>query len=204
VSEGQETFQSLWADQRSQEPEIFAQFADAICELPDFRVLHFGDYETVALKRMQATLPKSLHPRIDAILERTTNVLSVIHPHIYLPTYSNALKDIGRFLGFQRADEDATGLQSIIWRKSWNDNRASEIKARLLQYNRDDCRELEHITDFVRQLISPISTGAALPLTPIKVAPTEDLISFRPRRELFRPREYAFGGPSKGCQMRLY
>ena len=119
VSAGQETFHTFWADQKSDEPDIFAQFAEAICELPDLRILHFGEYESVALKRMKTRLPEYLHPKIDAILERATNVLSVIHPHVYFPTYSNGLKDIGRFLGFERAHEDATGLQSIVWRKNW-------------------------------------------------------------------------------------
>jgi hypothetical protein len=140
---------------------------------------------------MKARLPESLHPRIDAILERATNVLSVIHPHLYFPTYSNGLKDIGRFLGFQRADEDATGLQSILWRKIWNENRDPDIRARLLQYNQDDCRELKRIVDFVRRVTAPDSTSAALPGTPFKVAPTEELNTARPRWELFRPREYA-------------
>jgi predicted RecB family nuclease len=139
VSEGQEAFHSFWASETSQEPELFIQFAEAVANLPDFRVLHFGDYETVALRRMRARLPESVRPSIDAILERTTNVLSVIHPHVYFPTYSNGLKDIGRFLGFKRADVDATGLQSIIWRKTWNITRAPDIKALLLRYNKDDC-----------------------------------------------------------------
>ncbi len=42
VSEGQETFQSFWADQKSEEPERFYQFAEAVCRLDHFRVLHFG------------------------------------------------------------------------------------------------------------------------------------------------------------------
>src|SRR5260370_36803848 len=96
-----------------------------------------------ALKRMKATLPESLHPKLDIILERATNVLSVIHPHVYFPTYSNSLKEIRRFLGFVRNDKIATGLQSIVWRNTWNDNEAAEIKARLLQYNQDDCRALK-------------------------------------------------------------
>src|SRR2546427_7081408 len=95
-----------------------------------------------------ASRPGSFLPRAeDAILERATNVLSVIHPHVYFPTYSNGLKDIGRFLEFERADKDAMGLQSIVWRKSWNENPAPDIKTRLLQYNQDDCRELRHIAD---------------------------------------------------------
>jgi len=99
VSEGKEIFHSFWADHESQEPDIFSQFVEAVCQWDDFRILHYGRYETVALKRMKTRLPESLHSKIDAILERSTNVLSVIHPHVYFPVYSSGLKDIGRFLG---------------------------------------------------------------------------------------------------------
>ena len=171
VSGGQEVFQSFWADQHSEEPERFSQFADAVTQLDDFRVLHFGDYEAVALRRMKTRLPDSLHPKIDAILERATNVLSIIHPHLYFPTYSNSLKDIGRFLGFRRSDEDATGLQSILWRTVWTESEAPGIKARLLQYNQDDCRELKYVADFVQQIISPDSRAADLFRVPFVAHP---------------------------------
>jgi predicted RecB family nuclease len=191
VCEGQETFHTFWADQKSDEPTMFAQFADVICKLPEFRVLHFGRYETIALKRMKARVPEYLHSKIDMILERATNVLSAIHPHVYFPTYSNGLKEIGRFLGFVRADEDATGLLSIVWRKNWDDNHDPDIKARLVQYNQDDCRELRHIADFIRGLTSADSATAIVPPTTFKIIRTGELAEDRPRWELFRPKEYA-------------
>jgi predicted RecB family nuclease len=192
VCEGQETFHTFWADRESDEPTMFAQFAEAICKLPDFRVLHFGGYEAAALKRMKARVPEYLQPKVDMILDRATNVLSAIHPHVYFPTYSNGLKEIGRFLGFQRAGGDATGLDSIVWRKSWDDNRDADIKARLVQYNQDDCRELRHISDFIRGLIPADSATAIAPTTALKTIRTEELATDRPRWELFRPKEYAF------------
>jgi predicted RecB family nuclease len=155
VSDGKESFHSFWADDESQEPDIFFQFIEAVCQLADCRILHFGGYETVALKRMRARLPESFHAKIDALLERATNVLSVIHPHIYFPVYSNGLKDIGRFLGFQRTQESATGLQSIVWRKNWTKARTADNKAQLLQYNQDDCRALKHVVESIDSLLSP-------------------------------------------------
>ncbi len=154
VSGGKESFHSFWADHKSQELEIFLQFIEAVCQLADWRVLHLGGYETAALKRMKARLPESCHAKIDAILERATNVLSVIHPHIYFPIYSNGLKDIGRFLAFKRAHESAAGLQTIVWRKDWNKTKAPDIKAQLLQYNQDDCRALKHVVESIGSLIS--------------------------------------------------
>jgi len=155
VSEGKEIFHSFWADHESQEPDIFSQFVEAVCQWPDFRILHYGRYEAVALKRMKTRSPESLHAKIDVILGRATNVLSVIHPHVYFPVYSNGLKDIGRSLGFEWAHENVTGLQAMVWRENWNKTKAPDIKAQLVQYNQDDCRALKHVVDCIGRLISP-------------------------------------------------
>jgi predicted RecB family nuclease len=131
LRDGQEIFHSFWADRKSDEPGIFAQFAETICDLVDCRVLHYGDYESVALKRMRARLPEHLRSKIDTILKQATNVLSVIHPHIYFPAYSNGLKDIGRFLGCERAHEGVTGLQTIVWRSNWERSRCADVSQSL-------------------------------------------------------------------------
>ncbi|MCX6575217.1 MAG: TM0106 family RecB-like putative nuclease, partial [Candidatus Aminicenantes bacterium] len=161
VSDGQETFHTFWADQESDEPAIFTQFAETICQLDNFRILHYGDYETVALRRIKARLPECLHPKIDAILERATNVLSVIHPHIYFPTYSNGLKNIGRFLGCERT------------------------------YNQDDCRTLKHVCEFIKRLTFMDDTSPAVDRTLPKTIRTDEMTKERPRWELFGPKEYA-------------
>ena len=114
VSEETEIFHSFWADQKSDEPTVFAQLVEAIRDLPELQILHYGKYERVALLRMKARLPECLHPTIDGLLERATNVLSVIHPHVYFPTYSNGLKDIGRFLQFERAQENIGRLRAEV------------------------------------------------------------------------------------------
>ncbi len=192
VSKDQEIFRSFWSNCIAEESEAFSQFVDEISRLDDFQVLHFGDYEITALRRMRHQLSDRLQSRIDTILERCTNILSVIHPHIYFPTYSNSLKDIGRFLGFQRTYVDASGLDSIIWRTTWNESHAEEIKARLLQYNRDDCLELKHITEFLIQAINQPKCAQTSPLQePFKVASTEGLAITSPRQRAFGHRTYA-------------
>ena len=64
VSEGHEAFHSFWASEVSEEPEQFVQFVDLVLNLADFRILHLGDYEAVALRRMKARLPETLHSKI--------------------------------------------------------------------------------------------------------------------------------------------
>lgn len=190
VSKEKEIFYSFWADHDSQEPDIFSQFVEVVYQLADFKILHFGGYETVALKRMKARLPEGLHAKVDAILERTTNVLSVIHSHIYFPVHSNSLKDIGRFLGFEWAHaENATGLQAIIWRESWNKTKDTDIKAQLLRYNQDDCRALKHVVESIGRLIS---SSDAMPGHPRGSAiNTEDLKPASRGSHRFRQIEFA-------------
>ena len=191
VSDSQETFHAFWADRKSDEPAIFTQFAETICQLTDFRVLHYGGYETVALKRMKARLPECHHPKIDTILKRATNVMSIVYPHIYFPTYSNGLKDIGRFLGSERTHKSAAGLQTIVWRKSWEAKADPDLKTSLVQYNQDDCRMLKYVCEFIRRLTSPDSATPEVTQSLPTIIHTEEMIKEQPRWELFRPKEYA-------------
>jgi hypothetical protein len=140
---------------------------------------------------MKARLPEYLHPKIDKILERATNVVSLIHPHIYFPTYSNGLKDIGRFLGYPRTHESATGLLTIVWRKGWEANVAPHLKASLLQYNENDCRTLKHISEFIGRLTCPVPIDPGDPRVLPATIRTEEMLKERSRWEMFRVREYA-------------
>ena len=156
---GQEGFHSFWADRPSDELTIFTQFVEIVSGLPDFRVFHFGRYDTAAFKVVRSRLAKELQPKIDAILQRATNVLSLVYSHIYFPTYSNGLKDLGRFLGCERTTEHLSGLQSIVARKSWEADQNPQTKADLLTYNKEDCSTLKRLCDFIDGLSHPPLDG---------------------------------------------
>jgi hypothetical protein len=125
------------------------------------------------------------------ILERSTNVLSVVHPHVYFPTYSNGLKEIGRFLGYARVQEDATGLQTIAWRKNWETTKDLGLKSKLIQYNRDDCSELKRLCEFIGRLASQNLTNITDNPNFPKLSRTEDLKRDRPHWQMFARKEYA-------------
>ena len=191
VSADQEVFHAFWADKPADEPIILARFVETVCQLPDCRILHYGGYETVALRRMRPRLPDYLQPQIDVILERATNVLSLVHPHIYCPTYSNGLKDIGRFLGCERTHKNATGLSTIVWRKSWEATGNPDFKARLIQYNQEDCRNLKRVCELVVRLTEPESLKSASSEPLLKTVRTDDLLQERPYWDLFTPHAFA-------------
>ena len=186
VSEGHETFHSFWADRQTDEPTIFAQFADIISQLEEFRVFHFGDYDTMALKRMKPRLSQGHQKQLDVILGNCTNVLSVLYPHVYFPTYSNSLKDIGSFVGGACPKQKGTGLHSIIWRTEWEAQHGVELKAKLVEYNRTDCVLLNNVADFMVQQTSTDDSKE----TGTKVSHTQEMTGERPRWQMFAPRKY--------------
>src|SRR5260370_38113396 len=81
------------------------------------------------------------------LLARVVNVLSIVYTHIYFPTYSNSLKDIGRYLGFSWTDPDASGIQSIVWRKKWEESGSARFKDTLPTQNMEDLLRLRTVTE---------------------------------------------------------
>ena len=68
---------------------------------------HYGSYESAFLKRMRKQARRK--SPIDGAIRNSLNVLSLLRSNIYLPTYSNGLKEVGASLGCTWADAGATG-----------------------------------------------------------------------------------------------
>jgi predicted RecB family nuclease len=118
VCDGQESYQSFWADARQDEAAIIEQFDRAVSALTNPRLFHYGSYESRVLKRAASRLP--LESKLNHISSTAwTNVLSQIYSRIYFPTRSNSLKNIGSYLGHVWRTPGATGLDAMAWRGRW-------------------------------------------------------------------------------------
>jgi predicted RecB family nuclease len=172
---------SFWADSRADEQRIFEQMLAVVAEHPDACVYTYGAYERTFIKRLrEGARCKGF---IDELLSRLVNVLSIIYAHFYFPTYSNGLKEIGALLGCTWSDEQASGLQSIVWRMRWERNPGELWKDTLLQYNLDDCIALGAVVAFLR---SATDTGHAASAHPEaagtsgpRITPVEELAKTR-------------------------
>jgi hypothetical protein len=188
VTEENEHFLSFWADTQFDETPIFIKFAEMISALPDCRIFHYGDYDAAAMKRIAARLPTNVQEQFEAILQRSINVLAIVHSHIYFPTYSNGLKDVVRHLHCELINQEATGLDSIVWRMQWEASQESELKSRLLEYNRADCIALKCLTEFI---FRRSSIGVGKSEDGIAVNRTEEMIAARPHWQLFAVKPFA-------------
>ena len=137
---------SFWADDEDEEKLIWCEFLDVLSAIPDARLVHFGSYETVFLKRMRE---RHGGPRegsaAEAAIKNAVNLLSLVFAHIYFPTCSNGLKEIAGYLGFRWSGSPASGLESIVWRQRWEASKDPSLKHALINYNREDCEALELI-----------------------------------------------------------
>jgi len=134
---------SFWADSAPDEECIWKDFLNILSHVEDPILVHFGAFETVFLKKMCRRYggPPSDSAAAKAIAS-AINLLSVIYAQVYFPTYSNGLKEIARFLGFEWTSSVSSGLQSIIWRHEWEASGDPALRAELITYNADDCKAL--------------------------------------------------------------
>ena len=126
--------------------------------------------------------------QLDAIKAASFNVVSAVYGHLYFPTYSNGLKDIAASLGFKWSEPNASGIQSLVWRNSWDETHDDNHKRKLISYNHDDCRALRAVTTLLGAIIVNGPTGTATPTLP--VTSTDDLPHQRPMR--FGRNEFVF------------
>jgi predicted RecB family nuclease len=141
---------SFWADDEEEQDSLFIRLAELVGSLPkDCLVFHYGKYETAAIQKVVRRIPPGNQEAIQAVTGKMVNVLSIIHRHIYFPTYSNTLKEIGKTLGCQWSEPDASGIQSTVWRQKWERARDPAIKQDLLTYNMEDCAALKTVCEFV-------------------------------------------------------
>ncbi len=144
---------SFWADDLDEEKRIWKEFLGALSKIPNPRLLHYGNYETVFLKRMRKRHGEpSKDSTAETAIRNATNLTSFVYAKIYFPTLSNGLKDIAGYLGFRWSSSLAFGLEAIASRHRWESLRDPTVKQALLEYNRQDCKALEIVASKVVEL----------------------------------------------------
>jgi predicted RecB family nuclease len=143
---------SFWANSPAEEEAIFRQLFDVLSKFKEFTVYHYGAYEIQALKKINKKLRNAYEHDINRIIQHSVNILSFIASNVYLPTYTNELKEVANFLGFTWSDAEASGIQSIVWRKRWEFTHDDAYKSKLVQYNIEDCLALQLTKEWLQGL----------------------------------------------------
>ncbi|NOT59964.1 MAG: TM0106 family RecB-like putative nuclease, partial [Acidobacteria bacterium] len=146
---------SFWANDASEEKAIWVSFLQALAQIENPQLVHYGSYETTFLKQMKQRYGNAVENGValDELIKGAVNVLSAIYAQIYFPTYSNSLKEIAPYLGFQWSESKASGLTSLVWRYGWEITEDAGLRKKLVAYNDEDCEALESVSNAVAQLI---------------------------------------------------
>jgi predicted RecB family nuclease len=158
---GHEERYSFWADNETQEAQIFDEFFTLSERFEDMVIYVYGSYERAALKRARS---RTVHIKsADKVMNALVNVLSIIYAHFYFPTYTNNLKEVGRLLGVTWRHGITSGIDSIVTRARWESTHEEKWKSSLLEYNLEDCIALQRVTDFLRSACTepPIGPDSA-------------------------------------------
>jgi predicted RecB family nuclease len=151
---------SFWADRLEDEHRIWEQCLRTIKSLENAQLVHYGAYEIHFLRRMKKRYVSTTEEIefIDRLIETSVNLVACMNGCIYFPTYSNSLKEIGKFLGYEWVWPHAFGASAILMRKLWELSAKTDVKDLLVTYNMDDCRATALIANALLQICTGGST----------------------------------------------
>jgi predicted RecB family nuclease len=151
---------SLWADRPEDEFRIWQECLRILKRVENPRLVHYGAYESRFLRSMKTRwdLEQNDAEFVDQLIDGSVNLISQMYGKIYFPTYSNSLKEIARWLGFDWTWKQASGTGAALLRRCWELDPHRDLRQRLIEYNIEDCRA----TEVVANAISAISSGGGL------------------------------------------
>ena len=154
---------SFWADSLSDEREMWVSCLGVLKLVQNPRLFHYGNYETRFLERMRARyLDQSADEGfLDQLIASSVNVLSLTYAQVYFPTYSNGLKAIARWLGFDWSENEASGRQALIWRAQWETTCDPTVKRKLINYNQEDCQAVQKVAEAIANICDERPSTAA-------------------------------------------
>lgn len=115
-------------------------FLDWIAQLDDPHLFHWHNYENWRLKRMGRRYGRMAEVEM-LLSERTTDLHRVATGAFVFPTYSNSIKNVAPYMGFEWRHDDVSATESIaMYFEYLNDpDGNASLLEKIVEYNRDDC-----------------------------------------------------------------
>lgn len=141
---------SFWADGISNERDAFLSMIKYLSKIKKYTLFHYGSYEKTAIKEL--CFKYNLSNKVEQnIINSMVDIYSIIKKCVAIPIPSYSLKDVAKFIGFKWRDNDALGVNSIIWHNNWLKTNDKQFKERLLIYNEDDCKATKFVKEWLEK-----------------------------------------------------
>jgi len=144
---------SFWADDPASERTIWTDCLRVLGSIDNPTLVHYGSYETAFFKRMRDRYSDCAPAIVETLIGKAINLVSIIYAHVYFPTYSNRLKEIGDYVGSRWSAASASGLSTLIWRSQFEQSQDTALKQKLITYNAEDCQALQMVAETVWRVL---------------------------------------------------
>jgi predicted RecB family nuclease len=146
-SGGKQVEHSFWADGLDGERVIWENCLQTLKAIGNAQIVSYGAYEARYLRQMKARYKPDDVEFVDRLIDTSVNLVGCIYGKVYFPTFSNSLKEVGRYLGFEWSWPRASGAAAPLLRRAWELGADDGLKRELIGYNMDDCRAAAMVGD---------------------------------------------------------
>lgn len=153
--EGKDEYIPFIAHKKDKEGEMFQQFLDWLEKQDDFIIYYWHSYERTHLKKMSERY--GIKDKIEKLLFDNMRDISKDAVRCFaFPTYSNGLKEIASYIGYEWKHEEVNATEAIVMYLKYAeepDKNKDEFQ-KVIDYNEDDCRATMLIKDFLKKNMS--------------------------------------------------
>jgi len=160
-SGGETVEHSFWADGLDGERAIWEDCLRTLKAIGNAQIVSYGAYEARFLRKMKdryISAPDDVE-FVDRLIETSVNLLGCIYGKFYFPTFSNSLKEIGQYLGFEWTWPRASGAAAPLLRRAWELGSDEGLRGELIAYNMDDCRAAATVADALVRICGGRASG---------------------------------------------
>lgn len=119
-------------------------------------IYYYSKYERTIYRALQKKYPKvCTEADIEALFDPASAIdlyYDVVLKATEWPTRDYSIKTLAKHLGFAWRDTHPSGAASIQWFDEWVKTKDPKARARILEYNEDDCRATRVLLDGIREL----------------------------------------------------
>jgi hypothetical protein len=170
-SGGEAMERSFWADSLDGECTMWEHCLQTLKAIGDPQIVSYGAYEARFLRKMKEryiSVPEDSE-FVDRLIETSVNLVGRTYGNFYFPTFSNSLKEIGRYLGFEWTWPRASGAGALLLRRAWELGADEGLKRELIAYNMDDCRAAATVADALVRIGDRTSSLNAVDVSSLEV-----------------------------------
>ncbi|MAR07854.1 MAG: nuclease [Cyanobium sp. NAT70] len=136
-------YHPLFVLQQHSERSCWRRLKTLLDRYPHWPVLHYGETEALALRRMAQRQGLSTAQQTK-LRQRLIDIHARIRRHWRLPLNSYGLKTVAAWRGFHWSQNGADGAKALLWWRQWQGNGLKQrgrdqVLRWIFAYNRDDC-----------------------------------------------------------------